>query len=115
MPIIGLTAVATAKYDPALAAALRALRVQRGLTQERLALDADVTTSALGRVERGLANPTWRTLKRIIAALGVSLTELAIAIENETPEENTTQLLGNPASVRRLTHRCANERTSLSV
>ncbi len=107
--------MAGAKYDPVLAAALRTLRVQRGLTQERLALEANVTTSALSRVERGLANPTWRTLQRITAALGVSLTELATAIENETPQENATQLLCNTARVRRLTHRCANEETSLGV
>ncbi|MFY9990900.1 MAG: helix-turn-helix transcriptional regulator, partial [Rhodoplanes sp.] len=37
---------------------LRRIRVQRDLSQDRLALDADVDRSYVGRVERGLENPT---------------------------------------------------------
>jgi transcriptional regulator with XRE-family HTH domain len=101
--------------DQTLAAALRRLRAERGVTQERLALEAGVTIATLSRVERGVADPHWRTIRRILATLGISLTELAKVIESKTPEEASPQLLGNPASVRRFTHRCANERTSLGV
>jgi len=62
--------------QPALGAAVRELRRKRGATQEALARDADLTTATLSLVERGEANPTWDTLKKIAAALGVSMGEL---------------------------------------
>ncbi|MGA7450546.1 MAG: helix-turn-helix transcriptional regulator [Rhodoplanes sp.] len=37
---------------------LRRIRVQRDLSQDRLALEADVDRSYVGRVERALENPT---------------------------------------------------------
>jgi transcriptional regulator with XRE-family HTH domain len=68
------------KVDQKLARALRSLREQRGVTQEDLAHAAEVTTTALSRIEGGKANPTWTTLTRILAALEVSLTELDAAL-----------------------------------
>jgi len=68
------------KVDQKLARALRDLREQRRITQEDLAHAADVTTTALSRIEGGKANPTWTTLARILAALGVSLAELEAAL-----------------------------------
>jgi transcriptional regulator with XRE-family HTH domain len=85
IPTGGLTAGAAGQCDPALAAAVRRLRLQRGVTQEHLAFEAHVTVSVLSRVKRGVANPHWTTIRRITAALGVSLTELATAIEGEAP------------------------------
>jgi transcriptional regulator with XRE-family HTH domain len=70
-----------AKPDPALAKTLRALRLERGRTQEDLAHEAGITTAALARIERGQANPTWVTVTRIAAALGVGLQELGAAVE----------------------------------
>ncbi len=63
--------------QPAVGAAIRQLREQRGLTQEALATEANTTLSTLSVIERGLANPTWATLSDIAAALGVSVAELA--------------------------------------
>lgn len=71
-----------AKIDPKLARALRSLREQRGITQEDLAHAADITTTALSRIEGGKANPTWTTLTRILAALGVNLAELEAALKH---------------------------------
>jgi transcriptional regulator with XRE-family HTH domain len=68
------------KIDQKLARALRSLREQRGITQEDLAHAADVTTTALSRIEGGKANPTWTTLTRILGALGVSLADLETAL-----------------------------------
>jgi transcriptional regulator with XRE-family HTH domain len=65
------------------------------MTQEDLAYDADVTISALSRVERGLSNPTWRTIRRLATALGVSLTELATAIQNEQDRRGDAAGIGN--------------------
>jgi transcriptional regulator with XRE-family HTH domain len=63
--------------QPAIGAAIRALREKRGMTQETLASDAKTTLSTLSVIERGLANPTWATVRDIATALGVSVGELA--------------------------------------
>ncbi len=70
-----------AKIDQRLARALRSLREERGETQEALAHAAGVTTAGLSRIERGLANPTWTTLLRILAALDTSLADLEPRLE----------------------------------
>ncbi len=67
--------------DLSLAALLKRLREERRVTQEQLASEAEITSSALSRIERGLNNPRWTTLKRIAGALEVSLVELAAKIE----------------------------------
>jgi transcriptional regulator with XRE-family HTH domain len=60
-----------------LAAALRALRVSRGLTQEQLAGRAGVATSTLRKIETGrVVEPGYFTLLSITAALGVDLHDL---------------------------------------
>lgn len=69
--------------DPALAAALRKLRETRGLTQEQLAYDAGVTVGTLSKIETAAAAPAWATVRSIADALGVSLVELAKAVEAE--------------------------------
>lgn len=66
-----------ANPQPALGAAIRQLRGERGLTQEALAHDADVTAGHLSMIERGLANPSWGAVKAIGKALDVSVAELA--------------------------------------
>jgi transcriptional regulator with XRE-family HTH domain len=61
----------------ALGEAIRELRRKRHATQEEIAADAGVTTATLSLIERGQANPTWDTARKIAAALGVSIGELA--------------------------------------
>ena len=68
--------------DQSLARTLRRLRHERGSTQEDLAHHAGLTVGALARIERGQANPSWTTVKRIIDALEVSLAELAGEVQN---------------------------------
>ncbi len=63
--------------QPALGAAIRELRTERGISQEDLAHAAGVTTGTLSVIERGKSNPAWGTVKRIAAALGVSVVEIA--------------------------------------
>lgn len=67
--------------DPALAAVLRRLRLERGATQEALAYRSGITTGSLARIELGQASPAWATVREIAAALDVSLVELAEAVE----------------------------------
>ena len=54
---------------------LKELRSEYGLSQERLALQAEITTAYLGQIERGEKNPTVVTVGRICDALGISLAE----------------------------------------
>lgn len=71
-----------AHADQALAATIRRLRRGRGRTQEALAYRARITTAALGRIERGTANPQWTTVKQIAAALDLTVEELAAASDH---------------------------------
>lgn len=67
------------RQDPvltALGAALRSIRLEKAISQERLALLAEVDRSYVGRVERGDNNVAILTLSRLAGALGISLAEL---------------------------------------
>ncbi len=57
---------------------LRRLRVKRALSQEALAVDAGIDRSYVGRIERGVENPTVETLDRLAAALEVVVAELLL-------------------------------------
>ncbi len=72
---------APTQADPALAATVKRMRVERGDTQEDLAHRAGLTVAAFARIERGHANPTWTTVRRIAAALEISLMSLGEAVE----------------------------------
>jgi len=67
--------------DAALARALRRLREESGDTQEDLAHKAGLTVAAFARIERGHANPTWTTVRRLASALEISLPALGEAVE----------------------------------
>lgn len=67
------------RQDPILVAlgdAIRRIRVEKGISQERLALLAEVDRSYVGRVERGDNNVAVLTLARLAKALGISLRDL---------------------------------------
>ena len=66
-----------------LAAKIKALRQERGLTQEELALRADVNKSFMGEIERGIASPTIKTIEKISKALDVPIAEI-FAFESHT-------------------------------
>jgi transcriptional regulator with XRE-family HTH domain len=59
------------------------LRVERGITQEALAIKAHVTIATLSRIERGVTAPKVGTLRKIATALGMSLAELVTAVEQQ--------------------------------
>ena len=52
------------------------LRQLKGWTQEDLAHYADLTVASISKIERGVTNPTLRTLDKIADALGVETDSL---------------------------------------
>lgn len=67
----------TPQPQPALGKAIRELRHKREASLESLAPAAGITLGTLSLIERGEANPTWGTVRRIATALDVSIGELA--------------------------------------
>jgi len=61
----------------ALGEAIREARREAVLTQEELALRADIHEAYVSFLESGRRNPTWGVVRRISSALGVPLSELA--------------------------------------
>ena len=55
--------------------ALRALRLQRGLTQEELADRCELSKGFISQVERNLASPSIATLMDMLECLGSSLSD----------------------------------------
>ena len=60
---------------------IRRLRVERGLAQEALAVDAGIDRTYVSRLERNLENPTINVIERLALALGVEIVELFAPIE----------------------------------
>lgn len=51
------------------------LRISSGLSQEKLALRANITTTYLGLLERNLKNPTVKVVEQICNQLNISLSD----------------------------------------
>ncbi|MFD0588369.1 helix-turn-helix domain-containing protein [Paenibacillus sp. GCM10027627] len=86
---------------------IRALRKSKGLSQEQLALRADINASYMGQVERGEKNPTIDVLSKIAAAL-------------QTPLEKIVNVQGETSSVgaeeaARYADKIASQMTGLSI
>lgn len=60
---------------------LRRLRVDRGLSQEALAVDANVDRGYVSGIERRSFNPTVDILDRLAQALAVDVSALFVAPE----------------------------------
>ncbi len=71
----------TIEFKQALGGLISKLRSEHRISQERLALEAEVDRTRLGEIERGEANPTIDTLTKIAIALGQTLGSLITAAE----------------------------------
>jgi transcriptional regulator with XRE-family HTH domain len=60
---------------------LRRIRHERGLSQERLAHNADLNMTHVAKIERGEREPGVRTVSKLAKALGVSAAELFDGID----------------------------------
>jgi transcriptional regulator with XRE-family HTH domain len=72
---------------------IRALRVECGLTQEELALAADVATSNISRIENGKRNPSVDLLERLALALGTTASAVYSAAEGKRQPKSSSALL----------------------
>jgi transcriptional regulator with XRE-family HTH domain len=52
------------------------LRLQKSMTQEELAFEAEIDLTYMGGIERGKRNPSLLVMARIAQALSVPLTKL---------------------------------------
>lgn len=65
---------------------LRRHRVDRGLSQEKLAVDAQVDRTYVSSLERGIENPTVLVLDRLAEALSIPISELfRVPLRGERP------------------------------
>jgi transcriptional regulator with XRE-family HTH domain len=63
---------------------LRSLRKERGLSQEGLALEADLQRNYVSLIERGINQPTVTTIFKLATALRVRPSEIVAMVETET-------------------------------
>jgi len=68
-------------FKQALGKLIADLRHERRLSQEKLALEADIDRTRMGAIERGQANPTIDTLEKIAEVLGQTLGSLVLHAE----------------------------------
>ncbi|RLM20456.1 transcriptional regulator [Brenneria alni] len=72
-----------AELAQAFGAAVRALRMERGMAQESLANLARIERSHMGKIERGEHMPTLAIIFKIAGALGCSTTVLMASTEDQ--------------------------------
>ncbi|SDP36063.1 helix-turn-helix domain-containing protein [Ectopseudomonas guguanensis] len=72
-----------AELAKAFGAAVRALRMERGIAQESLANLAGIERSHMGKVERGEHMPTLAIIFKTAGALDCSTAELMAATESQ--------------------------------
>jgi transcriptional regulator with XRE-family HTH domain len=86
---------------------IKILRIQRKMTQEQIALEADMATSNVSRIEKGLRQPSQKVLLKLAKALDTKPSVLYAASEQpindisdflrqEENEESIDHLLLNP-------------------
>lgn len=98
---MGLSGAILVSGMPELRVVLRQLRTDARLSPEELATEADVSRSTIYRLENGeIEEPDLQTLRRIVGALGVTLSSFFAQIEGlkgprtelqNLPSENQTR------------------------
>ena len=72
---------------------IRYFRLVKGLSQEALALEANINTAFVGHLERGLKSPTVNTLEKIVRALDITMEELFSEKIAETDKDDQAKAL----------------------
>ncbi|GGN17566.1 MULTISPECIES: helix-turn-helix domain-containing protein [Marinomonas] len=81
---------------------IKTLRIQRKMTQEQIALEADMATSNVSRIEKGQRQPSQKVLQKLAKALNTKPSTLYAASEQPLEdiadflrqEENTEKNVG---------------------
>jgi transcriptional regulator with XRE-family HTH domain len=72
---------------------LKRLRMEKGLSQVKLAARADIDPSTVNQIERGVREPSPATLRKLAEALDVSIAEL---LEDTSPKADRRSSLEPP-------------------
>jgi transcriptional regulator with XRE-family HTH domain len=64
-----------------IASNLKRTRTMLGISQEKLALDAEVDRTYVSQLERGIANPSLEVLCRLATTLRVGLVDLIKSVD----------------------------------
>lgn len=59
---------------------VRALRERAGISQEQLALDAELDRTYISKIERGLGNPSLLAIAQLAATLKVDIRDLLMSL-----------------------------------
>ena len=71
---------------------IRTLRTEQGISQEELAHKAGVSTSHIGKLERGEKNPSLSSIEKVINALEVTFEDLFKYIQPSYGDADNTIL-----------------------
>lgn len=81
---------------------IKILRIQREMTQEQIALEIDIATSNISRIEKGIRQPSQQVLQKIAKALNTKpsvlyaaserpVTDISDFLENEIYEKESSK------------------------
>lgn len=73
--------------EKAFGSALKILRQEKGLSQEKLADISGFHRTYISLLERGIKSPSLATLHRLSQALDITLTQLIMVVENTKEDE----------------------------
>lgn len=71
---------------------IRILRTEKGISQEELAHKAGVSTSHIGKLERGEKNPSLNSIEKVINALETTFEDLFKHIQPSYGDTDNTTL-----------------------
>jgi transcriptional regulator with XRE-family HTH domain len=77
-----------------MATVLRGYRERLRLSQEDLAHRADVDRTYVGKMERGLLNPTFVRIARLLGAMGITWREFGEALDGELDAASENRAAG---------------------
>lgn len=75
---------ASEAFSAAVVEKLKAIRLEKSLSQERLAAEAHVSRTGITMMENGQRRPTLLFCHAIASALGVSLAEVIRSVEDRS-------------------------------
>ena len=99
-----------------LGARIRMLRAERRLTQEELATRIGISQVYMSHVERGAKTASLEVLIRVAESLDVSMSELFLDVDRETPKELarlSAATAGQPIGIQRRIFRVVEEMLSV--